>query len=180
MRFLLSVFLIAGLSCRVAPVYGQTGDDRSSSSDRSSSDRSSSDRSLPTPFQHPSGSYLGLGVVDLDADHAQALNLDSEHGVQIVRVAEHSAAEKAGLLPGDVLLTYNGENILGAQHLGRLAAETPAGRHVRMTYWRDGKVHSIVAITEERRANLDRLGPEVEQMRELGERLNRHGHVDAD
>lgn len=93
------------------------------------------------------GSYLGVGLADIDADRAKALKLDEPRGVEVTRVEEGSPAEKAGIKPGDVLLSYNGENILGAQQLGRLVRETPEGRSIRIQLWRDGKTQSLTVVT---------------------------------
>ena len=99
------------------------------------------------PQLRAGGSFIGVGLVDIDADRMRALKLDSEHGVEVTKVQEGSPAEKAGIKAGDVLLTYNGENILGGQQLGRLVWETPQGRHVKIQYWRDGKVQTTTVIT---------------------------------
>jgi serine protease Do len=94
-----------------------------------------------------SGSYLGVRLTDIDSDHAKALKLDEARGVEVTRVEEGSPADQAGIKAGDVLLMYNGENILGAQQLGRLVAETPQGRKIKIEYWRDGKTHSTAVTT---------------------------------
>lgn len=93
-------------------------------------------------------SHLGVGLRDIDPDRAKELNMEDARGAEVVHVVEGSPAERAGLKPGDVLLTYNGENILGALQLGRLVAETPAGRKVKIQYWRNGKVQSTAVITD--------------------------------
>ena len=130
MRLLVSLMFMAALSAFGAPASGQLSD------------------TPPSAVQNrTAGSYLGLGVADLDPDRVSALNVGSDSGVQVLRVMLGSPAEKAGLKPGDILLTYNGESILGGQQLGRLAAETPAKRRVKLTYWRDGKVQTALVIT---------------------------------
>jgi serine protease Do len=93
------------------------------------------------------GSYLGVHLSDIDSEGAKALKLDEARGVEVKRVEEGSPADQAGIKAGDVLLTYNGENILGAQQLGRLVAETPQGRKIKIEYWRDGKTHSTAVTT---------------------------------
>lgn len=97
------------------------------------------------------GSYLGVGFVDIDADRATALKLGDARGVEVTRVEEGSPAAAAGLKAGDVLLSYNGENILGAQQLVRMVQETPQGRKIRIQYWRDGKTQSSVVTLGEAR-----------------------------
>lgn len=100
----------------------------------------------------PQGSHLGIKLSDIDADRASALKLGEPRGVEITEVSQGSPAEKAGIKAGDVILAYNGENILGAQQLGRLVRETPIGRRVRVQFWRDGKTQTTTAITEGLRA----------------------------
>lgn len=64
------------------------------------------------------GSYLGVHLVDVDMDRAKVLKLADVRGVEVVAVQDESPAEEAGLKAGDVLLSYNGENIISAQQLG--------------------------------------------------------------
>ncbi len=137
MRRLPVLILIVGL-CRVAPTfgYGQTGD---------------------TTQQQGQGhtSYLGLGLVDVDATRARALHMETPHGTEVTRVDDGSPAEKAGLHPGDVLLAYNGESVLGGQQLARLVHETPPGRRVTLGYWRGGRNLTASVLVAIRPANLE-------------------------
>ncbi|MFL6353029.1 MAG: PDZ domain-containing protein [Bryobacteraceae bacterium] len=99
---------------------------------------------------HMSGSYLGVTLADIDADRAKVLMLEEPRGVEVLRAEQGSPAEKAGIKPGDILLSYNGENILSAQQLGRLVRETPQGRKVKVQLWRDRTVQTLTVITERR------------------------------
>jgi serine protease Do len=85
-------------------------------------------------------------IGDIDSERAKALKLPEEGGVEIKAVMEGSPADKAGIRPGDVLLTYNGEQLLGAQQLSRLVQETPPGRHAKVQYWREGKKQSTAVV----------------------------------
>ena len=95
----------------------------------------------------PGRSYLGVKFKDITVQRAKELNLGDPQGVEIIWVMEGSPADKAGLKPGDVLLAYNGENILGGEQLVRLVAETPAGRKIKIQYWRDGKTQTAAVVT---------------------------------
>ncbi len=92
-------------------------------------------------------SYIGVAINDITPDRVAALKLDNDRGVEVLRVREGSPADKAGIHVGDVLLTYNGETILGARQLIRLVSETPEGRHVKIQYLRDGKTQTAVVLT---------------------------------
>ncbi|MBV8867503.1 MAG: PDZ domain-containing protein [Acidobacteriaceae bacterium] len=107
-----------------------------------------------------SGSYIGVGLTDIDADRASALKLGEARGVEVQRVQENSPAEIAGIKAGDVLLTYNGEEILSAPQVGRLVSETPAGRRVKVQYWRNGKTAytTVVPVSYQERSG-DVLSP---------------------
>ena len=89
------------------------------------------------------GSYLGVRLLDVDAGKANTLKLGEERGVLVTSVEEGSPAENAGIKPNDVLLSYNGEKILGVQQFIRLVGETPVGRKVAVQLWRDGKTLTL-------------------------------------
>jgi serine protease Do len=95
---------------------------------------------------YASGGHLGVGLTDIDADRATALKLGEPRGVEVRTVQENSPAAAAGIEPGDVLLTYNGEEILSGPQLGRLVNETPPGRKVKIQYWRQGKTKMTTAL----------------------------------
>ena len=92
-----------------------------------------------------SGSYLGIGGIDIDEERAKALNLKEARGVEIKSVDANSPAAKAGLKDGDVVLDYNGQPVAGIEQFARLVRETPAGRQVRLSVWRGGAMQTITA-----------------------------------
>ncbi len=92
------------------------------------------------------GGHLGVGLTDIDSDRASALKLGEPRGVEVRSVQPDSPADQAGIAPGDVLLSYNSEEILSAPQLGRLVLETPPGRKVKVQYWRQGKTKSVIVL----------------------------------
>lgn len=91
------------------------------------------------------GSYLGVGVREIDDERAKALKLRETYGVEITRVDEESPAAKAGLKAGDVVLEYNGDRVEGIEQFVRLVRETPVNRSARLTVSRDGAVQNFSA-----------------------------------
>lgn len=99
-----------------------------------------------------SGSYLGIGVAEIDTERAKALNLNEERGVEITRVMEGTPAAEAGLQKNDVVTEYNGTPVQGVEQFVRLVRETPPGRKVKLAIVRNGQPLTVVAIMGTRRA----------------------------
>src|SRR5271167_3672833 len=112
------------------------------------------------PDVHTGGSYLGVGIMDIDAERAKVLKLSQGHGVEVSRVETGSPAAKAGILIGDVLLEFNGQPLDGPQQLGHLVRETPPGSKVKILVWRAGKSEIVSAILEARKSRI----PEITEM----------------
>jgi serine protease Do len=81
-------------------------------------------------------------------------------GVQIDGVDPGSAAEKAGLKNGDIILEFDGEHVRSARQLARLVRETPAGRDVKATISRDGRKQDVQITTGEGRETAMIFGAE--------------------
>jgi len=104
------------------------------------------------PFAQASGqrSYLGVNVVDVNADTAKEKKLGRVRGVEVTTVDPESAAAKAGLEKGDVVLEYDGQAVVGVQQFTRLVRETPAGRAVALEVSRNGQTRKLEATIGER------------------------------
>jgi serine protease Do len=106
------------------------------------------------------GTYLGVGVLDIDAERAKALKLKEDRGVEISSVTEGGPADKAGIKQGDVVLEYNGQPVQGITQFQRLVHETPAGRQVKIEVWRNGASLTLTATVGERK-NLALQSPDM-------------------
>jgi serine protease Do len=114
------------------------------------------------------GSQLGVVVDDLGAaELGDRENVSG--GVRIEDVEETSAAEKAGVREGDVVVEYDGERVRSARQFARLVQETPEGRPVSMVIVRAGQRQTLTVTPEGRsaawRVDLDgrRLGRDIER-----------------
>lgn len=125
----------------------------------------------PTPmppdtliYFQSSGTYLGVGVKEINAERARALKLKEEHGVEITTVEPDSPADKAGLKPGDVVLEYNGQRVEGTAQFVRFVRETPPGRAARLTVFRNGSTQTVTATVADRKGRLFNVPvPKIEE-----------------
>jgi len=99
-----------------------------------------------------SGSFLGVFLQEVNGDRAKALRLPEESGVEITRVDPNSPAATAGLMPGDVILQYNGQRIEGIEQFSRMVRETPNGRQVTLQIFRNGAMQTVTAKVASRPA----------------------------
>ncbi len=110
------------------------------------------------------GSFLGVGVREIDAERARALNLKDEYGVEITRVEDESPASKAGLKVGDVVLEYNGQRVDGTEQFVRVVRETPSGRTVKLLVSRNGGSMTLPAAIATRKLKAMGTMPGMEGM----------------
>jgi serine protease Do len=97
------------------------------------------------------GSFLGIGVQEIDNERAKALNLREERGVEVTRVEEDSPAAKGGIKIGDVVLEYNAERVEGVEQFIRMVRETPPGREVKLSIARNGSPQQLAVKTGSRK-----------------------------
>lgn len=83
--------------------------------------------------------WLGVRIQDVTDDIAESLELGKARGALVSSVTKDSPAAKAGIEAGDVILSFNGEDIDHMRQLPRLVAETEVGKTSDVTLWRKGK-----------------------------------------
>jgi hypothetical protein len=85
-----------------------------------------------------------LGVYVTPAHPALAHNLSEhlspEQGLIIEDFVDGSPAEKAGLKVHDILTSYDDQKLFSAEQLGKLVHSDKAGREVKISYLRGGKM----------------------------------------
>ena len=97
--------------------------------------------------KHGKVSHGRLGVAIQDVNQALAANfgLKSPKGALVSSVQKDGAGAKAGLKPGDVILTLNGEEIAGSSDLPPKVASLSPGASVTLDIWRDGAEKQLTA-----------------------------------
>ncbi len=88
---------------------------------------------------------LGVNIQTIDAEAAETLNIDVDGGALITRVFPESAAEKAGLEVGDIIVHVNDEEVTSAGELRNTIGLLRSGDKVDIRYLRDNESHSTSA-----------------------------------
>jgi len=88
---------------------------------------------------------LGVIIQEMNADLAKQFGLSEPKGVLVSQVNKGSAAEKAGIKNGDVIVRYDGSDITDVQQLRNLVANTLPGTRVKLEILRNGKTEPITA-----------------------------------
>ena len=108
---------------------------------------------------------LGVTIQDLNQALAQSFGLERPDGALVASVAPGSAAAKAGLKSGDVVLEVNGEAIVRSGSLSsRVGLATP-GETVKLKIWRDKAARDVevkLGSAEEPTKSADAGGKDVE------------------
>jgi Do/DeqQ family serine protease len=91
---------------------------------------------------------LGLFVQDLTAELAGAFDVDADEGVLVAEVAAGSAAEDAGIQPGDVIVRMADRAIESAQDFHNAEGRLALGESLQMEFLREGKVRDTQLIIQ--------------------------------
>lgn len=86
---------------------------------------------------------LGVMIKSVDGDLAKENNLDVTEGVYIDSILVNSAAEKAGLQKGDVIMSIDGEQTNSSPKLQEIIAVHRPGDKINLTVDRKGKTYDI-------------------------------------
>ncbi len=133
--------------------------------------------------------YLGVQIRDITGDLAKEEGLDVTRGVYVDSVIEESAAAKAGLQSGDVIVEIEGRRITQSSQLQEMVARQRPGDKVEMEINRKGKtlkrtatLQSIEGTTEitttERGEMMSEVGAELRSVdKKVAQQLKIDGGV---
>ncbi|MCB5160957.1 DegQ family serine endoprotease [Marinomonas algarum] len=115
-----------------------------------------------------SRAWLGVLIQDVDNELAESFGLDRSNGALISRVIPDSPAEKAGLRSGDIILSFNGDQIVHSGELPYIVGQMKAGDEVKARVYRDGKEQTIVVTLEGRPNDPNALAQTQQDQNRLG------------
>jgi serine protease Do len=139
--------------------------------------------------------YLGVSIVDLEPETAEAFGLESTQGALVQDVVEGTPAFKAGLEAGDVILGVDGQTVKDTRSLIAYVSRQRPGDKVEVQLWRNRKSRDETILLEARpdagqvaqveepveESQLQWLGIEIQEVPDnMKERLDVEGVLVAD
>ena len=117
--------------------------------------------------------WLGITMNSVNADLAEKLNLDMPRGALVEVVGMESPAQKAGIERGDVIVSFNGQQVQDIHHLRHIVGATTVGKSVEVKVLRKGKEKLLTVKlgkrTAETVATLRERRQEIEEIQQKQE-----------
>ncbi|MDH4983888.1 Do family serine endopeptidase [Hyphomicrobium sp. D-2] len=105
-----------------------------------------------TQFREVRRGWLGVKIQSVSEDIAASLKIPDNVGAVIAALTPGGPAEAAGLMPGDVILRFDNEQVAGMRSLPKLVARTPIDKTVPVEVLRNGE-RKVLQVTVGRLAD---------------------------
>ena len=89
--------------------------------------------------------WLGVGIQSLTPELAVSFQVSQDEGVLVNNVDDGAPAQRAGLLQGDIIISFDGQSVPNSKSLQKRVAETRIGKSVPLRIIRDG-IHKTVYV----------------------------------
>ena len=89
--------------------------------------------------------WLGVRIQTVTREIAESFGVDELTGALVSEVAEHSPADKAGIVVGDIIVAVDDQTIESGRALTQAVAAIPGDTRVVMSVWRQGR-EQMVAV----------------------------------
>lgn len=90
--------------------------------------------------------WLGVSIQEINPDIVETMDLKTSSGVLVSGVSAGSPAEKAGVVPGDVIIAVNGKEVLSSGELVTLIQAARPGASVVLELNRSGQAERISVV----------------------------------
>jgi serine protease Do len=84
--------------------------------------------------------WFGVSVQDVTPEIAESMNMEKVKGAFVNEVTKDGPADRAGILPTDIIIKFDDQDITEMKLLPKTVAKTPVGKVVSVTLLRRGKI----------------------------------------
>lgn len=102
---------------------------------------------------------LGVMYRPIPADVGKKLGLEADTGMEVSSIIRGSAADKAGLKPGDILVKINGKPLKEADDLRSVVLQEKVGGTVTLSVFRKGRTFDLPITLQEATGAKTATGP---------------------
>ncbi|MCP4705023.1 MAG: PDZ domain-containing protein, partial [candidate division Zixibacteria bacterium] len=122
-----------------------------------------------------SRAWLGVYLSELTEAQARTQGLSAVKGVGIESVFDGSPAADAGIVDGDILVYFNGQDVIDIDHFSVLVATAPKNQQIEIGLMRQGKYITVNAVPVDRNqyqlAHSEQFARPTDQLTWLGMEL---------
>ena len=92
---------------------------------------------------HVTRGWLGVLIQDVTRELAESFGMKQPRGALIAQVMPNSPAEKGGIEVGDIITSYNGQEVSNSAILPPMVGRTKIGKSVKVKVLRAGKTKTL-------------------------------------
>ena len=93
--------------------------------------------------------WLGVVIQNVDQNLAESFGMDRPRGALVSKVTPNSPASEAGVMTGDIILSFNGQNVARSSNLPPMVGSTVVGEPAQMTVLRNGDEVALDVVIAE-------------------------------
>lgn len=111
--------------------------------------------------------WLGVYIQEVTRELAESFGMEKPMGALVAKIMDGSPAEDADIKVGDVILSFNGQEVPSSAALPPMVGRVRVGEQVKLKIMRDGKLHTA-KVTIGQLPDSDQVaeGEETERMSE--------------
>lgn len=92
--------------------------------------------------------WIGVSVQDVNDEIAESMKLESSKGAFVVDVVKDGPADRAGILPTDIILKFEDQDIEDMKFLPRVVSKFAIGKVAKIQILRQGKIKNFKVTIE--------------------------------